>query len=275
MDYLDFDGEQIALGLLVPESRPLTFPAYADSGQPMYTRDQKIALINDPKRMKAQTWFPNSVYIKSQGGRGSCNGYAGAKALERARVKRGLKHVPLSGEGLYAQINGQRDAGSMLDDGMKALVEKGVPPESMVPHQEYLWRNISAEARAAMPRFKALECYRVDTSDELESGLCAGFVGVIAVHANNAFNRLDGDARVSPTDGPGNHAVGVDDIRIHSNGEFEFDMFNSWGLRYGREGRGWVSWSRHLRTTSRYHAFYLIRSTNDDPQGDNPPEVAA
>lgn len=273
LPYIEIDGNLFPLGCLVPDRRPETFPAYADS-QPMFTRDQKLDLLRDPKRMGATLWFPNSIYIKSQGGRGSCNGYAGAKALERARVKRGLRHIPLSGEGLYAQINGGRDGGSMLDDGMKAITERGVPPESLVPHQEYLWRNISEEARQAMPRFKAVECYRVDTSDELESGLCAGFVGVVAVHVTNAFMTLEADGSVFPTDGPGNHAVGVDDIRWTGK-EFEFWMFNSWGLRYGREGRGWLSWSRHFRSPSRHHAFYLIRSTTDDPQGVNPPIAEA
>ncbi len=274
LPYIEIDGLEFPLGTLVPDHRPESFPAYADSGMPMFTKEQKIEILKDPRRMAARLWFPASQWIKSQGQRGSCNGYAGAKALERARVKRGLRHIPLSGEGLYAQINGGRDVGSMLDDGMKAITERGVPPESMVPHQEYLWKNISQEAREAMARFKAIECYRVDTADELESGLAAGFVGVVAVHATNAFTALDAEGRVYPTDGPGNHAVGVDDLRW-SGTEFEFDMFNSWGLRYGQQGRGWISWSRHLRSPSRHHAFYLVRSTSDDPQGDNPPVAEA
>ena len=273
LDYIAIDNEVFLLGCVPEDKRPETFAAYADN-QPMWTKEQKLEHLRNPSRMSATMWFPNSAYIKSQGGRGSCNGYAGAKALERARVKRGLRHIPLSGEGLYAQINDGRDAGSHLDRSMNALVKNGVPPESLVPHQEYLWNRISEEARQAMPRFKAIECYRVDTSDELESGLCAGFVGVVAVHVTNAFTRLDSDGSVYPTDGPGNHAVGVDDIRWNGK-EFEFWMFNSWGLRYGQEGRGWLSWTRHFRNSSRYHAFYLIRSTIDDPQGVNPPIAEA
>ena len=275
LPYFELDGEMIPLGLLAPDKRPEDFQAYADS-QPMYTKEQKLEMLKDPRRLPSRKWFPNEIYIKSQGNRGSCNGYAGAKALERARVKRGLRHIPLSGEGLYAQINGGRDGGSMLNAGMKAMTERGIPPESLVPHQEYLWNRISEEARESMARFKAVECYRVDSGDELESGLCAGFIGVVAVHVTGAFNRLDGEGSVYPTYGPGNHSVGVDDLRwSDSKNEFEYDMFNSWGRRYGQDGRGWLSWARHLRTTNGIHAFFLIRSTTDDPQGPNPPIAEA
>jgi hypothetical protein len=272
-EYFDWQGTPIQLGCLVPEFRPETFSAYADAPMAkMFTKDERLGILNHKPRTPARILFPAADYIRNQGGRGSCNGYAGAHTLEKARVKAGRKRVRLSGEGLYAQINGGRDGGSMLDRGMKAMTEAGVPPEALVPHEEYLWNRISSEAKAAMARFKALECYRVDTEDELASGLCAGFLGVIAVHVARGFESIDADGVVGRTDGPGNHAVGVDDIRFH-NGEWQFDMVNSWGRRYGDDGRGWVSWNRHLRTTSRYHAFYLVRGSIDDPEGDNPPEL--
>jgi len=270
-DFYEFNGEVFALGCLVPEVRPTTFEAYADS-QPMFTRAQLEEIYGDPKRTKARVLFDAKQYIKSQGKLGSCNGYAGAKSLEKARVKRGLPHIALSGEGLYAQINGGQDHGSLLDKGMQALCDNGIPPEEMVAHEEFLWSRVSSEAKDACKRFKAFECYRADSEDELSSGLAAGFLGVIAVHVTNGFTTLDSAGRVTPTDGPGNHAVGVDDFRIF-NGNIEYDMVNSWGLTYGEQGRGWVSWTRHLRTTSRNHAFYLIRSTMDDPNGVNPPPL--
>ena len=269
---IEFDGIRIPLGLLVPDVRPTTFAAYSDS-QVMLNRDEIQLILSDKRRRLARDMFGGSEWIKSQGNRGSCNGYAGAKALERVRVKEGRKHIALSGEGLYAQINNGRDAGSMLDDGMEALMQNGVPPESMVPREEFLWSRISSEARQAMKQFKARKTFRADTNEELASGLAAGFVGVVAVHVGNDFTSLDGDGRVRQSLGPGNHAVCVDDVRIF-NGKYEYDMANSWGLRYGTNGRGWVSWDRHLSEPSKYHAFYLIRSASDDDSEDQPPRFA-
>lgn len=267
-EVLEYEGVAYKLGCLVPDVRPTTFAAFADAG-PMLTREQSISILQDPKRVESRIRFAGVKWINNQGNIGSCNGQAGAGALQRSRVRRGLAYVKMSGEGLYAQINGGKDQGSMLDDGMNALMKNGCPPSDMVKWQTYLWRDISQEARAAMPRFRAFEAYRVDTEEEMLAGLASGFDGVIAVHANNAFMKVDAEGRVSPTDGPGNHAVGVDDVRIRQ-GKIEFDMFNSWDLRYGVQGRGWVSWERHLRGPSKNHAFYLIRSTTDDPSGDNP-----
>lgn len=263
-------GIVVTCGTLVSPARPETFPAFADS-KPMLTMDQTRDLLADKDRTPAVTLFPAAQWIANQGGRGSCNGYAGAKALQRARVKRGLPLVKLSGEGLYAQINGGRDQGSMLDDGMKCMIDSGVPPEDMVPHEEYLWSKISQEAKAACGRFRAHEAYRVDTDEEMACGIALGYVGVIAVHVTNAYNRIDADGVVSATDGPGNHAVCVEDARWRDN-EFQYLVPGSWGLQLHDQGRGWHSWRRHLRTTVTYHAFYLIRSVSEDTN--NPlPEV--
>jgi hypothetical protein len=257
------DGVRVGTGLLVPERRPVTFSPLRDSVEILST-GQIADILDEPTRALKRNFFPADKYVNNQGALGSCNGHAGAGALTKARVLRGLPFVKLSGTGLYAQINDGKDQGSMLDDGMHAMSENGVPPWDLVPNDEYRWSRISQEAKEACKDYKAFECYRVDNEMELATALALNYVCVIAVHANNAFMRLDSAGIVSSTDGPGNHAVQAIDVRIYQN-ELQFDMENSWGLSYGTQGRGWVSWRRHLRTTSQYHAFYAIRSTTDGP----------
>lgn len=255
-------------GLIVPATRPRTFTRYRDA-KTLKSRNEILEILNDPSRkMGRDRW--GSYRIKNQGGRGACNGFAGATALEEQRELRGLPFISLSGEGLYAQINGGSDRGSMLDDGMQAIMKTGVPPASMVPHEEYLWSRISAEAKAACSRFRGFECYGIDTEDELADGLANDFTGVVAVHASNAWSNLDSNGVCGTSNGMGNHAVAVDGLRWFEN-EFQFDMPNSWDTRWGNNGRGWLTWKRHFQTSIKYHDFYLIRSTLDDPQGDNPP----
>lgn len=259
-------------GLLIPRVRATTQPLFASTGLTL-TQQQIADILNDPNRKPAVKRFPPAQWIKSQGGRGSCNGYACAKALERSRVIRGLPHVALSGEYVYSTINGGRDGGSMLDDGMATIVKNGVAPEAMVPHQEYLWNRIGIDARQAAPRFKAHECYGVETELELASAIALGFVCVIAVHASGNYSRLDSRGVSAPSPGSGNHSVGCHDVRIY-NGRFEFQSFNSWGTRWGDLGHNWVTWRDHLASTNRYHFFFAIRSSGDDPQGDNPPAIS-
>lgn len=266
MSYEVIDGKYFT-GNLIPQSTETKFAAY-ESAQPMLTVVEIEKLVTSENRTPARKRFPAEQWIRSQGGRGSCNGYAGAWALARARVMAGLPFEPLSGEYLYSLINGGRDGGSMLDDGMQAITEKGVARESLVKHESYLWNQMSQEARADAPRFKAFECYAARTELGLASGLALGFVGVVAVHASNAWGSLsNGVSRRSL--GPGNHAVCCQDVLV-SNGKLLFDIANSWGKNWGDNGQTMNTWNDHFIEPVRNHVFYLIRGVTDDPQNPAP-----
>lgn len=258
-------------GLQLPDVRPETFAAFRASNQ-ILSRDQIRQILANPDRTPARARFPAATWIRNQGRRGSCNGYAGAWALTRARVNAGLSFVPLSGEYLYSLINDGYDRGSMLDRGMQAILEKGVAREDLVRHESYLFRDMSQEARADAANHKGFECYRVDDESEIATGLALGFVGVVAVHANSSYQRLDSRGVRGTAIGPGNHAVGVQDVRIGDDGDFEFDEVGSWGRRNGQDGYAWLTWKQHLRSTVERHAFYLIRATSD-PLNSNVPKV--
>ena len=258
----DSKGEIVGTGLLMPAKRPETFAPFRLSVGAK-TPEQIIELIN-ARATPAIEWFPAQQWIRNQGQRSSCNGWAAAGALRRSIFKAGGKDVPLSGADLYSQINGGRDAGSMLDKGMHAMVKTGCAPESMVNPMTFRENEINMEAKRQRENFRAGECHRVDEELELAAGLAMGYVGVVAVHYQGNYNRLDSNGVAYPCPGPGNHAVGVEDVRWRNN-RFEFGEFNSHGLRSGDEGRRWLTWKDHLAQTNRYHALYLIRSAKINP----------
>jgi len=233
----------------------------------MWTKQQCIEEANRPSRIKAVEVF-TANWMKNQNGRGACAGYAGASAVERARKRRGLKHVVLSGDGLYAAVNGGRDQGAMLEDCMRWILKYGVPPAALVPVHEYRKNRISAEAYKQGERFKGLEGFTISTELGLTSALAAGFDTVIAAHAGNGG--LSSDDLIQWTNGPGNHSIVCDDFRWTGN-QFEFEIANSWGLNWGRQGRGWLTWNRHLSNPVTNHMFYAFRSVTDDPEDDNAP----
>lgn len=254
---IEIDGKRFATGLQRPSTRPLTFSPLSSAVRPL-TKQQIVGWVNDRRRTPSSKLFPADRFIKSQGNRGSCNGYAGAKALEKSRVLLGMPHVELSGEGLYAQINDGRDQGSMLDDGMNAMMKNGVPPESMVPHEEYRQERISGEAWREASKYMATECYRLDNEMDLASAVASNFMCVVAVHAGRSFMRADGSGVLGIDHGDGNHSVGVDDLRI-VDGQLQYRMVNSWGIEFGVEGCGWTTFAGHYQRTIRVHAFYAIR----------------
>jgi hypothetical protein len=199
----------------------------------------------------------------------NCAGYAAASALERARARRGLDYVELSGDGIYAAVNGGRDQGSGLENNMRWLWDNGIPPASEVPKWEYRKNKIPSKAYEDGKRFKGFECFALKSELELASALVAGFSCVIAVHAGNGG--LSADSLIQWSNGVGNHSVCCDDLR-YRNKVLQFQIPNSWGLKWGERGRGWLEWKKHLSNPVRNHMFYAIRSTIDDPNGDNPPE---
>lgn len=253
-------------GLNVPQFKPMTLPTFADRVG-VLTKDEIGKLITDPKRVAGRKRF-GSNWIKNQGRRGSCNAYATASALERARDFRGKPRVELGPEFLYAMINGGRDSGSLLEDGREYATNMGIPPKSMVPYESFLKNQQSREAYDNAGRFKVLESYAIHSEEELASALALNFVGVIATHVTNNFMRLDGEEISGDTNGPGNHAECVDDVAFTANGNYKFDLPNSWGLQFGNQGRSYVTWQRHLRDTVNYHQFWVIKTTTDDPIGD-------
>jgi len=265
--FRNLDGTDVGTGLWIPDKKDESYSPLLKSLQTRIDEKDIGEILADPRRKSARARFPQEQYIKNQGQRGSCNGYACAKALERSRVARGLPHVALSGEYVYAGINGGRDAGSGLAPGMKWLEKNGTVPESLVPRETYLWNRISAEAKAEQGRFLGVECYAAPDEDNLAVGIALGFIAVVAVHFSSAMQRIDTNGVAGSSRGPGNHSVGVDDIRVR-NGKYEFDYFNSHGLSYGQKGKAWLRWELHFKETTRYHQFFLIRTTSDDPKND-------
>jgi hypothetical protein len=91
-------GEYRKLGL-TEYSLTTSMPAYATAGGPMFTLEEINEAITDAFWVKAAEVF-GDMWIKDQNGRGACAGCAAASALERARARRGLKYVELSGDAI-------------------------------------------------------------------------------------------------------------------------------------------------------------------------------
>jgi hypothetical protein len=265
MQSIIVNGYERKLGLTKP-SKTSVMAAYEKAG-PMYSREAIIEAVTDSQWVKAASVF-GDAWVKDQDGIGACAGYAAASALERARARRGLEYVELSGDAIYASCNGGRDQGAALEACMVWLRDNGIPPASEVPRHEYRKNRIPAAAFAEGLRFRGFECFALKAEIEMASAIAAGYSVVIAVHAGNGG--LSADSLIQWSNGVGNHSVCCDDIRYRNN-KFEFQIPNSWGLKWGDRGRGWLRWADHLSNPVKNHMFYAIRSTTDDPKGDNPP----
>lgn len=272
MNPLIVDGEEKGCGLLLPPVACQTaLPVWEDK-LPVWN-EAEILDVAKSGLMDGRKLFDPS-WIKDQKSHGSCNGFAGAAALSRSRVRRGLPRVDLSGAYLYSLINGGQDRGSMLDDGMNAIQTKGIATAATVgwdqiyPHQ---YDRSKADAEAS--QYKAFEAYAVKTLPGLWTALAADWDCVVAVHAGNSFMRVGTDGVAGVDGGPGNHAVAVDGLFYSTKlGRLVACGVNSWGTQYGEQGRMGLT-EDHFAQPMQYHAYYAIRSTTDGSTADNPPEA--
>jgi len=265
----DKSGELRRLGsLTLPDNFVSSFPPYEGSPEcPLWDDADIKRVISDPNRRKPELLFPSTDgWIKNQRSHGSCNGFALATAIDRARYLRGIRDDwRASGAFPYSLMNGGRDQGSALEDGLIIAERNGVCSEEIVGWDQIYPSQYDKEAaHADAAKHKGLGCYRALTKQGFRSGLAAGFVGIVAVMAGSRYQQFrNGIAGVD--NGMGNHAVCVCDLRLKGGTEVYLQE-GSWGVNgWGDGGRGFLVWD-HFAQTFKQHAFYLIPSTLEGPR---------
>lgn len=250
------DGVERKLATLLPEpGLKLSMPVFAVPEM----SDSALEKIARTGKLDGRTLFEDRNWIKDQGAAGSCNGWAGAMALARARVRGGQDRVDLSGSYLYSLVNDGRDEGSTLHRGMAALMDRGCASEPTVrPHQIYRNQYDVQQADREAQLYRAHECYAVETVRGAFTAVAMGFDVVLAVHVGDSFSKLDRNGFAGIDNGAGNHAVLADGL-AWADGELAFTMANSWGVRWGSSGRALLR-ADHLARTIRFHKAYAIRA---------------
>ncbi len=268
MDPIIHDGQEYFTGLLLPPpgfSSPL--PVYEDAFPQMTLDEIKTKAAATPKRGRQRF---DSTWILNQNPKNSCAGHGGAAATAKARVRRGLPPVVLSGAYPYSKANGHRDQGAMLADILEILQKWGCAPLSLVPKDEIYPELQPKNADEEAAKYKADLIMLITTENGLWSALARDQDVVVAVDVESAFMRLNGDGVAGGGSGPGNHCVSADGLYlVHDT--LTADGVNSWGTTYGDQGRMGLQWNSHFRSTFKYHQFYCVASTIDLPGGDNPP----
>lgn len=275
---IEAGGEERRLGLLQPS------PGYEDDvprllavpGFRTWSRVEIEDFIrNKPYEPRRKTF--RDGWKQNQRSWGSCNAAATAYAQRKAQYLRGRLDTPmLNWEFLYAQINGGRDNGSLLKDGMNACQSIGMPildPSANGQGQGRIYKSHYKQAdydAAAMNKGTKAVGVAFTNRDEFERTLAtavlSGFPAIVAVHAGNRFTKLVSGGFAGSDSGNGNHAVHADDVDI-VNGELAFDHDGTWGTEIHDYGRAYLTYDRHFKQTCQYHLHWVLLSTND---GDDP-----
>lgn len=258
----------------VPKNFVSALPPFEDQPEmPLWEDSDILSVLSDPNRRRCEEVFDAKHWISDQLSTSACNGHAAANALSRARWLRGIKDgLVLSGSFVYSLINGGRDSGSNLEDGLMAIEKYGAPPASLVGPTMIFPRMQPKAAREEALKHRGLECYRAKTRRGWRTGLAAGFMGIAAVMAGRNFMSSSNlvslntgtscAVRLNRVDnGTANHAVCIADMRVVAGTEW-YLIDNSWNLHWGSLGRAWVTWDWFEQGWSN-HVFYLIPSSQE------------
>jgi hypothetical protein len=168
---------------------------------------------------------------------GQCNANATISAMEYSRKIQGLPYVQLSPADLYHQINGGRDQGSLLEDGIKAAMEVGVG--TVADCGSAVWkRGYKPATQEQRAKYRVLEAVLCPTFDHCASAVLHGF-GLISGIMWYSNYEPGQDGWLPPgRGGSGGHAIFGYKL-TYRNGGREWGIWhqNSWGERWGQKGR--------------------------------------
>lgn len=227
---IDDTGHERFLGNLVPLTALMeSWPTYGDTAQtPMVPRSRWKEFCDPSNEL-----HPFLPPVHDQDGIGMCNASAACAALEFRRALQGLPAVKLSGGDLYGRINGGQDRGSLLEDGMRALMRDGVASVEVISYLD--WRSRKATA-ADRGRYKVLEAFICPTFDHCMSAVIAGFSLVSGIMWHSNYTPGADGWLPRPAGRAGGHAVMGYAPACRGN-EFGIWHLNSWGTGWGRNGR--------------------------------------
>lgn len=177
---------------------------------------------------------PHLPPVADQDGVGECNCSATCTAIEACRNMAGLPYVQLSAADLYRRINGGRDQGSMLEDGIQEAMQNGVATTAEVPYLD--WRHQHPNAAAVRSKYKVLEAVLCPTFDHCFSAVLHGHKLITGILWYSNYTP-DSEGWLPRGRGQaGGHAI-FGYKPVARNGTYGIFHQNSWTATWGLGGR--------------------------------------
>ena len=249
---IDSTGTERFLGNIDRPTNLYQWKVYGDdvATTPMIPRDKW-------KPVSLSRWLSP---IKNQGNSGSCNAAATVYAIEGARRFQGLPDVKLSFGHLYGKINGQRDQGSMLEDGLQESMKGGVASAKVVPEGEWHSGRWPSNAPLDALLYRVQEAFWCPSFEHQASAIQSGFFLITGIMwYGNYEPDEDGWLPERGTGRPGGHALCRDGLAFR-DGKWGLDGPNSWSPDWGKDGRCVIPEAIYERERS-IGGYWCIRCT--------------
>lgn len=200
-----------------------------------------------------------------------CTGFASVGALMEARAQQGMPFQELSGAYLYSQINGGRDAGSVITDAATQLLNGGTCLRSQFDIPKVFANQASPECRTTAQRFRANVIVTVWTWAEICHAMQKRWKVIVPLCVGAPYERFSNEGVAGYTPGGGNHAVRINGMKRLSDG-WNLMSRQTWYPTWGPFKNGYYYVSRKAIEGAGYpQDGYAIVDVVYDPQGDLPP----
>ena len=213
------------LGALPPAGKQFNMPNYAGTF----------------RTLPESEWVERSLKqwnlrVEDQGRFGSCVGQGTTKGFTYAWLISGQTPQLFSPTFVYAHINGGRDQGAQVSDGLKTIKENGVCLlDQFGPDKIYL-RDVSPAAKQTALRFRVIEAYKINSWIELGSALSSGMLVVSGIGVGNNFSNLDRNGVAPlPDQVVGGHCMAHIGLKKIA-GQWKAETQNSWSTSWGQGG---------------------------------------
>lgn len=269
----ELNGQKVFTGMKTPETMPLSFQSFPKPK--MRSLDDIAEIVKESKTIPIEQAWGDKVNWFNQGRRSSCNAYMIAWILAIVIWRQTGKFVRFSPEWVYSKINGGKDGGSMLDDGMIETFEGGMPEFDEAFYEVFKMNNFSMEqqrwATENSTNHCFAECYKApnESFEEMVIALlsCLADGGAIgtALHVGSNYMKSGKDAGFD--EGLGNHAVAGGEVvlltdRPKSIEDFRVKAPQTWGSRFANKGFTNVNPSKHYYKPGSVHAFYCVTAVS-------------
>lgn len=205
-----------------------------------------VNIADLPESQAVAAW----MQIEDQQQQGACQGHAKTDAEELATWRQTQGQVvQYSRQFSYItsqMIDGIRgDRGSTIEGGARASQKYGACKEELAPYNGRYYTEFSQEAYADAKKRTLTTFSRLENYDEVLRWLAWGIGGVVIGIGWNGTMEPDGQGRVENyRSGGGGHALALLDWNkkiLDAGGRPYIDMFNSWGKRWGFNGRAFIN----------------------------------
>lgn len=213
------------------------------------------------------SWYKNPIWDQAM--TSSCVGQGTTAGMQICYMQSGRPLTEFNPYFCYGLINGGRDAGAMISDGLKALMQYGTCFKADLQPGMMFRNQFPQKAFDNAKRFKLVQAYKCGNFNDICSAITLGFVCPLGIYVDQNFSRLDGEGVAgmpSSMQGGGHCILGMG-LKKSSRYGWLIKIQNSWGHRFGINGYAYIHRGHFQKMNP---DAFAIQSIMDDPQDNTP-----